>query len=485
VALAEVDGTSVAYWEVELMSGMDTNWFFEFADGHGIKSVRDDAVIRAEMDRAPTVTIDSPLESEFELRPTEKLPLEYTVREDFGVASVTLQLLPQGKPEKKVVVTPLPTRVSPEVAEWGGAAVLDLAAHDLEGVNEMVVALIAADGLPVERKGPQTGRSRELKIRIRRDAKSLMEQTVAAQAEEIRKEMEEVKKELTAARQEMANKPDMLRNDPQIQPQVLKEIESSEAHAEKASEMLNQLAERMKETAYARQAPDLERIAKELVDPAAENAQEIPLRDDQKERAELAQEANQQLEKAIQQLDQEHQQNAQEQQQAQQIAQLQALADEQARLAREAAEAKQASAERAATEALEIAAEAKALSGVQEALKAQAAQADTPQKQQELAQAEQKLTEAGQKLEAKAKEFAQRNAGELAQDAAENQMAAQGVQNLQDALQDARETAEQAQQASQQNQQPPNQRRQRLMLSRCARQWPNTPQTWPKSSRPR
>jgi hypothetical protein len=44
--------------------------------------------------------------------------------------------------------------------------------------------------LPVERKGPQTGRSRELKIRIRRDAKSLMEQTVAAQAEEIRKEME-------------------------------------------------------------------------------------------------------------------------------------------------------------------------------------------------------------------------------------------------------------------------------------------------------
>jgi hypothetical protein len=66
---------------------MDTNWYFEFADGNGIKSVRDDAVIRAEMDRAPTVTIDSPLESEFELRPTEKLPLEYTVREDFGVAA--------------------------------------------------------------------------------------------------------------------------------------------------------------------------------------------------------------------------------------------------------------------------------------------------------------------------------------------------------------------------------------------------------------
>ncbi|MFN5960081.1 MAG: hypothetical protein ACK5CW_01215, partial [Verrucomicrobiota bacterium] len=367
VQLAEENGQTVATWETVLAPGTDTNWYFQFRDSHGIASLREDAPFRAEADRAPAVTIDSPLESEFELRPTEKLPLEYTVREDFGVQTVTLQLLPQGKPERKLPVNPLPARAT-DSTEWRGNALVDLAQLDLADVPELVVALIAADNLPADRKGPQTGRSRELKIRIRRDAKSLMEQTVAAQAEEIRKAIEDAKKELVEARQGIENKPDLLRAAPEIQPEALREIEETAGHSRKASEILGELAERMKDTAYARQSPDLARIAADLVDPATEKVSEIPLRDDRTQRADLAQQAKDNLQKAIEKLDEEHRQNADEQQQAQAIAQLQALAEEQARLAREAAQARDQEAQQAATEAREIAEMARELSARQEAI---------------------------------------------------------------------------------------------------------------------
>src|SRR5204862_6528596 len=139
------------------------------------------------------------------------------------------------KPETTLQVTPLPAREADDKPFWHGVTALELKNLPLDGVSDLRFNLEVADTLPAGLKGPQTARSREILVRIRRDAKPLMQQTFAAQAEELRQEMEKAKALVHDAKYNMQDKAPHLAKEDQIHPEALKQIEKSQQKAEEAA----------------------------------------------------------------------------------------------------------------------------------------------------------------------------------------------------------------------------------------------------------
>jgi methyl-accepting chemotaxis protein len=144
--------------------------------------------------------------------------------------------------------------------------------------------------------------------------------------------MEEVKRELQNAKGRMNDKADRLRDEEKLSENTLKDLEASSAHMQEAQSMMKELTERMKESAFARQTPELQQIAESMVQPAEEQTRNIPLTDRKEARSEMAKNTRALLEKAIEKLDGEQRQMDEDREKVQQAAQLSDIAEQQQRL---------------------------------------------------------------------------------------------------------------------------------------------------------
>ncbi|MES2708337.1 MAG: hypothetical protein V4726_17210 [Verrucomicrobiota bacterium] len=328
----------VLNWTTVLPVGLETEWHASLTDSNGITNRAVKLPIRALQDRAPLVVLESPADSEMELRPSEKLPMAYTATEDVGFSAVKLRIRVQGKADVFLPVEALPERVAEAGMEdsWRGGAVLDLKQVPVPDGQEFRVAVVVEDNLPPDLKGPQMGESREILVRMRRGARSLTEQVFAAQHQELKERMNQVRNELQDAKGRLNDKPDRLRHDDKMSDNVLKDLESTAAHLDKAQKQMEALTERMKNTAFAKQTPDLAQIAQQMMKPASNNTKEIPLTDKQETRANLAQTAKDQLEQALQKLEEQQQELDKKKEDVKKLAQLADIAEQQKELAREA-----------------------------------------------------------------------------------------------------------------------------------------------------
>ncbi len=326
-------------WSTVLTPGLDALWSLHLEDGDGIANRPVDLPIRSLADLPPVITLETPTEDRLELRPTEKVALTYSVKEDIGLSAVQIRIRPQDKPEYLLPPQALPDKLADSVDTWQGAAVLDLAKVLVPDGQEIRVCLMAADRVPPELQGPQRAYSREIVIRLNRWSRPQVEKNFEAQHEELRRKMDEVKGELQQAKGRMNDKPDRLKQDDKLSENTLKDIEASASHMQEAESLLKELTERMKETAYARQTPALEEIAQQMVQPAQADARDIPLTDQKEARAALAENARNLLENALKKIEQEQQQMEQDRKAVQQLAKLSDIAEQQQRLAEEAAAA--------------------------------------------------------------------------------------------------------------------------------------------------
>jgi hypothetical protein len=326
-------------WSTVLTSGLDSLWSMQLEDAEGIANRPVDLPIRSLADAPPAITLMTPVEERMELRPVEKLPLTYQIREDIGLSAVQIRIRPQDKAEYLLPPEALPAPQPDTPGEYAGTAVLDLAKLIVPDGQEIRVSLMAVDRLPAELQGPQRAYSREIIIKLNRWSQPMVEKNFMAQHNELRDRMEEVKRELQNAKGRMNDKADRLRDEEKLSENTLKDLEASSAHMEEAQSMLKELTERMKETAYARQTPELQQIAASMVKPAEEQTKNIPLTDKKDARSEMAKNTRDLLEKAIEQLDAEQRQMDQDRESVQQAAQLSDIAEQQQRLAREAAAA--------------------------------------------------------------------------------------------------------------------------------------------------
>ncbi|MES2466045.1 MAG: hypothetical protein V4675_01990 [Verrucomicrobiota bacterium] len=339
VKLSQDPAAPAVEWSAVLTPGLDAQWSLQLEDGDGIANRPVDLPIRSLADLPPVITLDTPAEDRLELRPTEKVALTYSVKEDIGLSAVQIRIRPQDKPEYLLPPQALPDKLADSVDTWQGTAVLDLAKVLVPDGQEIRVCLMAADRVPPELQGPQRSWSREIVIRLNRWSRPQVEKNFEAQHEELRRKMDEVKRELQHAKGRMNDKPDRLKQDDKLSENTLKDIEASASHMQEAESLLKELTERMKETAYARQTPALEEIAQQMVQPAQADARDIPLTDQKEARAELAKNARDLLENALKKIEQEQQQMEQDRKAVQQLAKLSDIAEQQQRLAQEAAAA--------------------------------------------------------------------------------------------------------------------------------------------------
>ena len=339
VKLSQDPAAPAVEWSTVLTSGLDALWSLQLEDGDGITNRPMDLPIRSLADLPPVITLETPSEDRLELRPTEKVALTYSVKEDIGLSAVQIRIRPQDKPEYLLPPQTLPDKLADSVDTWQGTAVLDLARVLVPDGQEIRVCLMAADRVPPELQGPQRAYSREIVIRLNRWSRPQVEKNFEAQHEELRRKMDEVKRELQNAKGRMNDKPDRLKQDDKLSENTLKDIEASAGHMQEAESLLKELTERMKETAYARQTPALEEIAQQMVQPAQADARDIPLTDQKEARAALAKNARDLLENALKKIEQEQQQMEQDRKAVQQLAKLSDIAEQQQHLAQEAAAA--------------------------------------------------------------------------------------------------------------------------------------------------
>lgn len=337
VTFLEENGQPRAQWVTTLLNGQNSHWEMHVKDSTGLANVARAHELRALSDEGPTVVIDSPLEREIQLKPTDTLPVEYSASEDYGFSAVDLRVKLDSRGETRISQT-LPERDPSIPMTWHGRAALDLSKLNLDGVRDLRVRVQVSDNLPKDLSGPQIGMSDEIVIHLNRGAESFMEQTVAKQENAVRKELDQLKNQLYEEKNQAEQKMWQLRNKEEMKPEQLDQLEKLQQKTAQTAEALAKLAEKMEKSAFAERAKEIAAAAQDAK-PAAEALQKIPQSDSPQERSEAAQEARDDLANAVKKVEDTLNNLWQDTQQAKQAAQLAALAQQQQQLADQAAAA--------------------------------------------------------------------------------------------------------------------------------------------------
>jgi len=360
IAEATINGTQ-ARWDFELSPGTQADWKISVEDIDGFTNTPIGYQMEAIPDATPNVEIVAPGAKLLKLKPTEFLPIYYTVAEDFGFRKVELYIKPDrtSREWRLIQASPEPASVTKGESrfaglwdnvqqffgntgiegtdgQWRGDAPLELSALDLEGVGKLTIRVVVEDNLPADFDGPNIGYSEALVIELDANAKSLVRQTVDNQLKEIQEAIRESRTEVEKAKQQAREAERQLAKEDQVNPAAQKDLEELREHAGNAAEKLRDTAERMKQTAFNKQAEQLKNVADEEVAAAQQSADAIPLSDQKDERVAEAENATQQLDQASKDLQEIEKSLREARDDAQLIAELNELANEQRQLAQNA-----------------------------------------------------------------------------------------------------------------------------------------------------
>jgi hypothetical protein len=323
-------------WSFTLAPKTASRWRAKLKDGNGFESDPIDYPVTALPDRAPQIKIVSPAVKELKLRPTELVPVKYDAAEDIGLADVTMLVAVEGEAAPREIAQPKPESDG-QAGTWHGAAELNLASLNLQpNQKKVVVQLRARDTLPTEFEGPNQGLSDKLTIIIDNNARTLAEQTLAAQKEEIRKAIDSAKQELAQAKQEAQQAERELAREEKVNPQAMRELDEFRERANKAQETLRQVAQRTEDTVFEPQGEQLEKVADTEVAEAREAADMIPVSDKREERVAEAKTAQKEVDKAITELAKIEKTLNDADKEMKTVAELSQLANEQRQLAQKA-----------------------------------------------------------------------------------------------------------------------------------------------------
>ena len=352
VAMRETETGVAAEWDVALSEGLDDVWHVKIEDEHGFVNLDTTYPIKALPDRAPEITILAPEERELLLRPTELLPVDYYVTEDYGIQSLEVKVALDGAtepiPQKIPVSLMFPKRV------FGQAALGDLASLDLDGKTTVEVQLHVQDTLPEDMGGAREGFSDRIRITLDRQAKSLLEQQVEAQQVNIERSIREVLDRLFRARGVTHHTPDWLREKNDLEEWIVNEIKKASDVLDAASNGLKDLVSDVMGTAFANLGPELYAVDEENVMKSIQSNELIQLTDENNQRIEHAKVAGENVDIAIKRLEQLLHGMRERREQADRLAEVTDLAKEEFQLAREAEElANRETSEAAASEAME------------------------------------------------------------------------------------------------------------------------------------
>ena len=323
-------------WNLELKPGMRGNWHLEIADEEGFKNEATNYPIDVLPDKAPTVQISQPTQRDIRLKPTERLPIALTVVEDFGFGDVTLLVTPDGAVAPIEVVQSAPTTTA-RPGTYDARALLDVPALKLAPEQQrLAVQVRVRDNRPSDYDGPGIGLSEIIFVTLDQNAKSIADQAIEAQREEINQQIREAKQELERARDEMRGTEQELNRSEEINEQAKEKLSEFTRHNKAAREKLEQVATTLDTPLFREQSQEAEKIANETLAQAQEKADMIPVTDAKQERVADAKESREKVEESIRDLDKLAQSMREAEQDYKAISKLNELANRQQELAMKA-----------------------------------------------------------------------------------------------------------------------------------------------------
>jgi len=328
-----------ASWKFPLNPGMTGIWNLKLADENDFENIPATYAVHAIPDRAPTIVINAPQIRQLKLKRSENLPIKYSINEDFGFSALELIVRRDGEAKPLVVSQPLPESSDGTAENWKGSTSLDIGSLELtDKTRKLTVQLRVRDNLPPKYKGPHETLSEAITIILDINAQSLVQQTIEADRREIEKALAEAKADLTQARAEATQAEAQLKKTENLSPEATRELDEFREKTKNAHETLREISEKMKDTAFDRQADQIEELAKDEVAKAREAASMIPLTDEKEERVKKALEAKTEVDDALKKIAEISKSLKESQPEVQMIAQLNDIASDQRQLARDAAQ---------------------------------------------------------------------------------------------------------------------------------------------------
>lgn len=289
-------------------------------------------------DAVPLVTLLSPVQKDFRIRPDEVLALKYEVEEDFAVAKLAVEVDAGGK-GNEMLGGALPIRLprsEPPVFRGEEAVSIGDLKSRFPRANKIRVRIRAEDGRPADLGGPGVGFSEWIMLRIDQGAESLVRQELRQEDEGARKALEEARRTTREGREKM----DWHRNeirDAELSDNARKDFKKSAEQLAEAEAKLDALAKQMQESVHAKQADEVEK-ASESAAKAREELENALLHDDPDQRQAKLEQARADAMESERLLEQVRQAMERDRQKIEDLARLMELAQKQQEVARKAEE---------------------------------------------------------------------------------------------------------------------------------------------------
>ena len=290
-------GTTVCKFQFELAPRMRGRWALAMTDQYGFKNTSPERQIVALADKPPTVKIINPDVKRLRLKPSDRLPVQFSMSDDFGLAKAEFVVATDARKGAKVAVS-LPDGRDAANRTAAGEAPLLLSKLPLRGAKQFTFRLRAADNRPPDLKGPGEASSRTITVELDLSAESYAMQSLKSEEEAIRKGLEKVLHELKKTKEDSVP----------VKEQVAKAEELTKGLAERVDRMREHLAEAKAATAevtpkaaegtFAGLEPKLEKLEAEVAG-AEDKTGQVKLADTAAQRGTAAAEADQHVDKAI------------------------------------------------------------------------------------------------------------------------------------------------------------------------------------------
>ena len=291
------DGPAVCKFQVKLTPRLRGRWALALKDEDGFGNTTGDRLIEAVPDTPPVVKILAPENKKLRLRATDRLPIAYTMTDDFGLSAADFAIETDSRKRQNVAVTLTPPK-GEVLRAAAGEASLNLASLPLAGVRQFTFRLRAADNLPNDLRGPQQGYSETVTVDLDLSAASYAEQALAAEEEAIRKALEKILKELKKSKEDSVPLKELLPKIQAITEDAAKRIDRMRGHLGAAKGTVAELLPRVQEGTFAGLAPKVGSLATE-VDGANDKSGQVKLVEATHERGTLAAQTDVHIDRAI------------------------------------------------------------------------------------------------------------------------------------------------------------------------------------------
>ena len=187
-------------WTFEMAEGMGGTWGIRVWDDNGFTNSPAAFPLSVVPDAPPAFTFDSPTNRTFELPSYGRIPLQYTIEEDFGFsAPPRLQYsVGGGRWEDDRA---LPVEESALEGVWSGEGVASLGGIPLGSALNVRFRVAVSDNCPPDRGGPHVAYSPVLTVRLDGDRRTLGHQRLDAAKDSAARSVDDVRKSIAAALQ--------------------------------------------------------------------------------------------------------------------------------------------------------------------------------------------------------------------------------------------------------------------------------------------